>query len=31
MHAWRMTSSRHDIGDMKSYEAVRDSYTGAKS
>ncbi len=31
MHAWRMTGSRHDIGDMKSYEAVRDSYTGAKS
>ena len=28
MHAWRMTGSRHDIGDMKSYEAVRDSYQG---
>ena len=28
MHAWRMTGSRHDIGDMKSYEAVRDSYRG---
>jgi glucose-1-phosphate thymidylyltransferase len=30
MHAWKMTGSRHDIGDMKSYEAVRDSYTGPK-
>ncbi len=28
MHAWRMTGSRHDIGDLKSYEAVRDSYRG---
>lgn len=28
MHAWMMTGSRHDIGDMKSYEAVRDSYRG---
>ena len=28
MHAWLMTGSRHDIGDMKSYEAVRDSYMG---
>ena len=28
MHAWKMTGSRHDIGDMKSYEAVRDSYRG---
>ncbi len=28
MHAWKMTGSRHDIGDMKSYEAVRDSYKG---
>lgn len=28
MHAYRMPGSRHDIGDMKSYEAVRDSYTG---
>lgn len=28
MHAWRMTGSRHDIGDMASYEAVRDSYQG---
>lgn len=28
MHAWKMTGSRHDIGDMKSYEAVRDSYAG---
>lgn len=30
MHAWMMTGSRHDIGDMKSYEAVRDSYQGQK-
>ena len=29
MHAWRMPGKRHDIGDMKSYEAVRDSYKGA--
>lgn len=28
MHAWKMTGSRHDIGDMKSYEAVRDKYMG---
>ena len=28
MHAWRMSGRRHDIGDMKSYEAVRDSYSG---
>ncbi len=28
MHAWKMNGSRHDIGDMKSYEAVRDSYSG---
>ena len=28
MHAWRMPGARHDIGDMKSYEAVRDSYRG---
>ena len=28
MHAWRMPGKRHDIGDMKSYEAVRDSYQG---
>lgn len=28
IHAYRMPGSRHDIGDMKSYEAVRDSYTG---
>ncbi len=28
MHAWKMIGSRHDIGDMKSYEAVRDSYIG---
>lgn len=30
MHAWKMTGSRHDIGDMKSYEAVRDSYQGPR-
>lgn len=29
MHAWTMPGKRHDIGDMKSYEAVRDSYRGA--
>ncbi len=28
MHAWRMEGSRFDIGDMKSYEAVRESYRG---
>lgn len=28
MHAYRMPGGRHDIGDMKSYEAVRDSYRG---
>ena len=28
MHAWRMTGSRHDIGDMKSYEEVRERYRG---
>ena len=28
MHAWPMPGRRYDIGDMKSYEAVRDSYTG---
>ena len=28
MHAWKMTGGRHDIGDMASYEAVRDSYKG---
>ncbi len=26
MHAWKMTGRRHDIGDMKSYEEVRESY-----
>lgn len=26
MHAWKMTGKRHDIGDMKSYEEVRESY-----
>ena len=29
MHAYLMPGKRHDIGDMKSYEAVRDSYQGA--
>ena len=28
MHAWLMPGKRWDIGDMKSYEAVRDSYRG---
>ena len=28
MHALKMTGSRYDIGDMASYEAVRDSYKG---
>ena len=28
MHAYLMPGKRHDIGDMKSYEAVRDSYRG---
>ena len=28
MQAWLMPGKRHDIGDMKSYEAVRDSYAG---
>lgn len=28
MHAWMMTGGRHDIGDLKSYEAVKDSYQG---
>jgi glucose-1-phosphate thymidylyltransferase len=28
MHAWKMTGIRHDIGDMQSYEAVRDSFNG---
>ena len=31
MHAWRMPGNRHDIGDMKSYEAIRDSYTGPRA
>lgn len=30
MHAWMMTGNRHDIGDMKSYEEVRDSYRGPR-
>ena len=29
MHAWKMPGQRYDIGDMKSYEAIRDSYKGA--
>ncbi len=28
MHAWLMPGSRYDIGDMKSYEVVRDAYKG---
>jgi dTDP-glucose pyrophosphorylase len=28
MHAWKMTGKRWDIGDMASYEAVKESYTG---
>jgi len=28
MHAWRMPGKRHDIGDLASYEAVRESYQG---
>jgi len=28
MYAWRMPGRRYDIGDMKSYEAVRDRYAG---
>lgn len=28
MHAWPMPGKRYDIGDMKSYEAIRDSYHG---
>ena len=31
VHAWKMTGGRHDIGDMKSYEAVRDSYKGPEA
>ena len=30
MHAWIMPGHRHDIGDMASYEAVRDSYQGIR-
>ena len=29
MYAWKMPGNRYDIGDMKSYEAVRDSFIGA--
>ena len=28
MHAYLMPGKRHDIGDMKSYEAVRDTWQG---
>ena len=28
VHAWKMIGSRYDIGDMKSYEAVRNEYRG---
>ncbi len=28
MHAWKMTGSRHDIGDLASYEAVKNNYSG---
>ena len=28
MHAWKMTGSRYDIGDMASYQAIRDCYQG---
>ncbi len=28
MHAYAMPGKRHDIGDMKSYEAVKNSYSG---
>lgn len=31
MHAFMMPGSRHDIGDLESYEAVRYSFTGPKS
>ena len=31
MYAWKMPGKRHDIGDIKSYEAVRDSYKGVKA
>ena len=31
MHAWRMPGVRHDIGNMASYEAVKDSYRGPDS
>ena len=30
MHAYLMPGKRHDIGDMKSYEAVRDTWQGIK-
>ena len=28
MHAWKMTGSRYDIGDMQSYTAIKDTYAG---
>lgn len=28
MHAWKMPGSRHDIGDMMSYELVKENYKG---
>ena len=28
MYAWRMPGPRHDIGDMRSYELVKESYKG---
>ncbi len=31
MHAWKMPGARYDIGDLASYEAVRDSYKGPKA
>ena len=31
VHAWRMPGSRHDIGDLKSYQAVCDTYRGMKA
>ena len=30
MHAWMMPGKRHDIGDMQSYEAIRDAYRGPR-
>ena len=28
MHAWKMTGSRHDIGDRQSYDSIRECYRG---